>query len=118
MHTITELKAMGDERLNELIAEMQGLYPSTIGTEYCWRSKTDKNYLRSICPQYTTDIRAAYELEESVSENKKRDYVIAIMQLSSDDILKTANSSWVFSLIHATPRQRCIAFILAMEGTK
>lgn len=58
--------------------------------------------------RYSTDISAAFELQAEIERRGKRQ--------SFCDALRTLIPFGYFEIIHATPRQRTIAFLLATEG--
>lgn len=59
----------------------------------------------------STDISAAYEMEERIYRMERVGMVARYM----DCLLQVVRSSG-FLLVHATPEQRCKAALLAMEG--
>jgi hypothetical protein len=67
---------------------------------------------------YSTDISAAMEMELRIfSDERIRSYVSALRRITeADDIADSINRDWM--LIHATPKQRCLAALSAINGDK
>ena len=65
----------------------------------------EKYHIRT---HYSTDIRAAYELEDALPEERRGAYAKTLFDEYEHDI--------VWNLIHASASDRCRAWLLTMEG--
>lgn len=74
-------------------------------------------HIRNI-PNYPNDPAAAYELEEAIPEGKRADYVDYLRKilLQWDKNERSGIGVTEFDFAHATPEQRCQAFVKVMEG--
>jgi hypothetical protein len=85
------------DELDELrmkIAETRGINPAT----WDWRFAT---------PDWTRNIAAAYALEESIPEDQRTAYVTRLIEVIRGN--RPAVCTW--DVAHATPEQRCRAYL-------
>jgi hypothetical protein len=71
-------------------------------------------------PDWPCDIAAAWELEDEIPEDQRNDYARRLAKIILDDwpMFKTgANVMW-WSLAHATPEQRCRAYLAWQEAVQ
>lgn len=76
---------------------------------HCYRESPSKTCYDNM--PYSTDIAAAWEVEEAIKEKGlelEAAYCVEIRLLTTN---------WMFDMIHATPKQRCIAALKAMGVT-
>ena len=78
----------------------------------CWRCG------KSFALPYTADSRWAYKMEKALSESERPDYLSALCiecqvgdELLYYDGVEWASYEGVWALVHATPEQRCRAFV-------
>lgn len=98
-----EILSLTDRELDRRVAKLMG----RVNADGYWI--TD-----SAIKPYSSDIAAAFEAEEKIKElGKEEPYVFALLGLlgfpEDVDCVET------FAIIHATPKQRCQAALLAME---
>jgi hypothetical protein len=60
-------------------------------------------------PSYATDVSVIWELEDKIPEDNRGDYTVLLRALISSTT-DHAVTAWEFA--HATPRQRCIAWLV------
>ena len=71
---------------------------------------------------YSSDMNAAWEVEEKAAEKDKVEYIAALMQVVWDDVDyismvdPDSMTAWkdLYDVVHATPAQRCRAALLCM----
>lgn len=119
-YTLEQLNAMSDTDLQVIVAIMNGWRPSIAGN-WAWQMippDGDGFHVQN-CPKYSTDIATAYELEASVPAQFYEKYTNTLASvLGASHIIGNNPTSpeFVFAMIHASARVRCIAWILTMEG--
>jgi len=69
---------------------------------------SDGDEVHAKTPDYPRDIRAAYELEDALPEERRGAYAKTLFDEYEHDI--------VWNLIHASAADRCRAWLLTMEG--
>jgi hypothetical protein len=68
-------------------------------------------------PDFATDIAAAMEVEDRIAElDLRAEYAAALQIVVAHDARDEEYSPGLFGLIHATPRQRCLAALAATGG--
>jgi len=82
----------------------------------------------SYLSDWTNKIEDAYQLEDEIPEDQRPIYVKALYDLVKPDLtgidfnnrdeLDRANNNYTWSLIHATPEQRCRAWVAWREAVK
>jgi hypothetical protein len=79
-------------------------------------------------PDWTGDIAESYQLESEISETERGVYLMALYQIvkpdptgvnfDSQEDVDRANNDYMWSLVHATPEQRCRAWLAWKESKK
>lgn len=133
-HTMTELMmAMSDVRLrletakeigwefeNQIWYDEEGVEGTKVtdpdGFEYFWYGWNENIEVDDdIMPDWPTDIRAAYEIEESIPEELREKYSHILWELLVKEKPLVEDVTW-FDAAHAPARIRCIAYIMTVEG--
>jgi hypothetical protein len=66
---------------------------------------------------WTTDITAAWELESEIPEDQRREYVTCLGEIiMHDNPIGARADSIYWSFAHATPEQRCRAYLAWRES--
>lgn len=124
-----EMDALVAEKIMGLNVTSKFCFDSKEGTEIClWEDGPylhgcdylDLNKTNKGCPEYcshdplnySTDISAAWEMEEEAYRNNG-EYTRLLAKITQSEVLPY----WInqFRLLHATPEQRCKAALLAKE---
>ena len=77
------------------------------------------NFTKILLPEYSTDIVASRTMEDWVEENRlQARYAQAMVAsfLYLDDPIPDTDEQFWWALLHATPEQRCLAFLSAVGG--
>ena len=77
-------------------------------------------------PDYPNDISAAYELEDSIPEDQRIGYLDKLFEILDTDLKELvlydgvywASYKTIWAIAHATPEQRCRAYIAWTEKVK
>lgn len=76
----------------------------------CWPSAGE------VLQPYSTDIRAAFEMEERLSEHKRQAYAHAIDDVLYEPGIRGSEAIWRW--VHASPLDRVKAFLIVMEDAE
>ena len=68
-----------------------------------------------LCPNWPTSIADAWELEEELNPSERSGYAVELLEIVGCNAQTVTDYDW--ALIHATPRQRCEAY-LAWKAAK
>lgn len=119
-HTMTELMGMSEYNLNEVVLRLLGWTKHPHPAIPAWQKPTEYGQEGLyIIPFYSSDIRAAYELEESIPEELKEKYTNTMGAILGECRAVGENPTspqFVFAMVHAPARIRCIAYILTLEN--
>jgi hypothetical protein len=105
-----------DENIQYRICEKMGWIPKEIyidntkKNEIVWTHPTSGHWVSRI-PNWVENISDAYELEEGIPEDDRGFYIYYLALILGNDIAIV--NDWY--LIHATPRQRCLAWLMWKE---
>jgi hypothetical protein len=107
--------------LDALVAErVFGVKYELIHGDYCIEDPEDSiAYL--VCPEYSSDIAAAFQLEERIEEiGLSERYAYALVEIVIPNsafgfLNRGASSIDIFAVAHASPAHRCIAALTAMD---
>jgi hypothetical protein len=84
------------------------------------------DYLDSV-PDWTGNIADAWELEDELPDDGRQQYLMSLYRLITPEILggvpdnptqaeiDKANNDYIWALVHATPEQRCRAYLAWKE---
>lgn len=99
--------ALSDEELRVAVAEAQ--YESVdshiVYKDLCY---LDERGIWQMVPNYPNDIKAVWELEEEIAKGMFHDYVEALHAVVAP--------CHDFALIHASPADRCRAYLMSKEA--
>lgn len=80
-----------------------------------WAASASEADAWKFAPNYPEDIAAAWELEGEIPLDQVERYVLELTRVINDKDDISTSQRW--QLIHATPRERCLAW-LAWKGAK
>lgn len=116
-HTMSELMVMSESELNITIEMTMNPYLKKTSMDKLIHVQPDYATYVTEAGNYSTDIRGPYELEGRLPDELAYNYITilkTVITSEESDDLPDWMLNWFFA--HATPRQRCIAYILTMEA--
>lgn len=104
---------MTNEEINKRIAKFMGL--EIENDEHYWERFSYGKTLRKI-PNYPENISDAWIVEEKIIELKmEAEYVTALFDIFVNEYPEGVDGIAFMKVIHATPKQRCLAALATME---
>lgn len=125
--TLEEVKALSDDELRIRVAKLLGWEVHTWkGLPSLAEDPTEKQWIRrrvllreSELPNYPRDLNACHEMEMTLTKEQFQDYTHRLfIRFHIEENGKTADYPPDRTVMCATARQRCEAFVLTMEGVK